>query len=126
MSNTQTPKRPSLSKKPATKKAVAERQRMLDEARRDIKIDGVIYTVDPANITGLIERRVIREIDQTVIQFTETLDNKAGAYALGVFMWISRLCAGDDVELDEVLGGMGYGSDIEIVDAADAEQTPKA
>lgn len=112
-------KKAAVRRAPSTARAKAEKRQAQDDARHAIKIDGRVYTVDPAGITGLIEKKIMRELQLPLLAWLGTFDpERPSVYFLGCFMWISRLSEGDDAELDDVLAEVGYGSDVEVVEAA--------
>ena len=116
-----TTKRPSLTPRPATKKAVAAKKQQMDDATVSLRIDDVVYTVNPYDITGSMERTIFQATGMTVIQITELMDGHPGIYPLGCFMWVAEVAAGKDVPLDDVLDSIGYGSDVEVVTREEAE-----
>lgn len=124
MSNT---RQPAVKRAPATQRSKAAKKKAQDDLRKSIRIDGVVYTVDPLGITGSRERVVMAEIGKTVVQFIDELDTSPGVYTLGVFMWIAQLseaAKGSEPKLDDVLDSISYGSDVEVV--TEAAKPPEA
>lgn len=112
MSNAQ---RPNLARK-STPKTEKARKEALDEDF-SIRIDGTVYTIVPADLTGLLEMKVRRDTGMTVAEIVTKLQDSPGLDLLGAFMYSCELAAGRDADYEGILGSISYASDIEVVDS---------
>ena len=122
MSNT---KRPSLDRK-VTPKSEANRRNKHDEQRVSIRVDGVVYTVSPSDLTGRDEARIRRETGHSLSHLVDTLHTDPGVDVLGAFMWVALLQAGEDADYGEVLDSISYASEVETAKPEDGEPHPEA
>lgn len=121
---TQAPERPSLARKhtPRTEKA---RQEAVEEVHA-LRIDGEVYALRMADLTGLHELRLRRETGMSVEEVMSTLGSKPGLDVLGIFMWLCDLTAGGSSDLEQWLGSVSWASGIELVDSEEAPPAPEA
>lgn len=115
--------RPSIQRK-HTRSTKAKQDAELDETFA-IRVDGEVYKITPADLTGAQEFRIRQATGMSVTQVITNLQAAPGVDMLGVFMWIARTTAGEKVELMEVLESISYASDLDIVEDAEPD-SPEA
>lgn len=111
--------RPPLERK-HTRSTTAKKDAELDETFA-IRVDGQVYKITPADLTGAQEFRIRQATGMSVAQVITNLQASPGVDMLGVFMWIARTTAGERVELMDVLESISYASDLDIVEDAEPD-----
>lgn len=120
MSNTP---RPKLNKQAS--KAEKDRQAALDESM-DVRIDGTVYSIVLADITGLVEMRIRRETGFSVMELiTKMQGDSMGMDVLGCFMYACEVAAGRDANLEAILASVSWASEVDVVESAEAEPVPQ-
>ena len=109
MSNAQ---RPGIARK-ETRKTKESRQAALDQGVK-ITLGDDAYEVRIGDVTPMIERRFRRTYGVPVLGLIDELSDAPGLDSIGALMWLSRLIAGDDVDLDDFLVSYADLDDIEI------------
>lgn len=113
-------KQPSDRRPPARKTTASsdKRRKAILDQDYTLRIDGVDYTIVPADFTGRVEAQIRRETGMSVLGIIEALEGEqTGIDLLGYFMWAVRLGRGDVVTLDEVLDSISFASEVETVKA---------
>lgn len=118
MTTTAQPKANTRPRPPQDFRKKAETDKILDQTV-EIAIDGAVYKLTPADLTGLQEMRIRRETGMSVIEIIQGLQEHPGIDYLGMFMWACRLSAGEeDATLEASLKGISYGSEVVIKEDA--------
>lgn len=120
MSNT---KRPTTARKVTTKDEAARRAALNDAIA--VRIDDVVYTLTPADLTGLHEMKIRKATGMTVGEIMEGMESSPGLDVLGFFMFACELGAGRDADLEGILGSISYASGIDLVEDAEPEPAPQ-
>lgn len=125
MSNT---KRPSTAPKHTSGPRGTDktRKKKHDDRRISVKVDDDVYTVSPADLTGLDEARIRATTGLSLNKLIDQLHDDPGLDSLGGFMWVARMQAGDDVSYEDVLASISYASGIEFADTPEADPDPEA
>lgn len=121
MSNTQ---RPALAKK-HTNSSEAKRKKELDQSF-GIRIDGEDYTLTPADLSGVQEMRIRRETGYSVTTLIQELEKAPGVDLIGIFMWVCNLSQGKAADLNEILEGISYASDVDVIGDVEPDPFPEA
>jgi hypothetical protein len=103
---------PQRTRTPKDEKA---REAALDESFT-IRIDDEVYTIDPADITGLLEMKVRRETGMSVTEIISKMQSAPGIDLIGCFMYACEVAAGREADLEKILGSVSMDSDFEVVD----------
>lgn len=125
------------AKKPQDRRPPARRETATTAKRRNqvldeeftLRIDGVDYTIVPADFSGRLERKVRAETGMSVLGIINALDGgQTGIDLLGMFMWAVRIGRGEEVELDDILDSISYASEVEVVGEGDkrGDDSPEA
>lgn len=104
--------RPSVARK-ETRKTKESRQAALDQGVR-VTLGDDVYEVRLGEVTPMVERRFRRAYGVPVMGLIDELAEAPGLDSIGALMWLARLAAGDDVELDDFLVSYADLEDIEI------------
>lgn len=112
---------PTRPRAPQDFRKKAEQDEALDETI-ELSVDGVVHKITPADLTGLQEMHIRQVTGKSFIEIQQALEKHPGLDYLGMFMWVCRYAAGEDVALEDVLGGISYASDVVFKD--DAEPNP--
>lgn len=117
--------RPSTARK-ITPKVEADRKAALEQSE-SIRIDGVTYTIRPADITGVLEREFRRQTGMSVRGMMEQLFLDPGLDSFAGFLFLAKTMAGGDTTFDAELGRLDYSSVFDVVDVeAEPDSVPEA
>lgn len=114
MSNTPA-KRPSTARTRTPKDEVAREQK-LDESF-SVSVDGEVYTLVMADMTGLAEMKIRRETGMAVAEIISRMESSPGIDLVGCFMFACEIASGKKADLEQILGSISWASPVDIVDA---------
>jgi len=103
--------RPSTARK-VTPKTEAKRVEELD-ASISIRVDGTVYTVHPADITGLIEHKFRRQTEFPVMGLLSELSENSGIDSIAAFVFLAKLQAGIESTFLGELEAIDYRTSVE-------------
>lgn len=107
MTSTSTPaKRPTTTRK-RTRTSEQKRDEQLDTGLA-LTIDGEKYQARLGDVTPAIARRLRRETGMSFMRLINEFGEDPDVDLLCAFVWVARLIRGDDVELEDVEGSIGY------------------
>lgn len=112
MSNAQ---RPSLAKK-HTPKSEKAREDALNE-NFSLRVDDEVYTIVPADITGLAEMKIRRETGMSVMEIINKMQTAPGMDLIGCFMYACEISRGREADLEKILGSVSLASEFDVVDS---------
>lgn len=112
-----TESRPSLQRK-HTRSTEAKREALMDETFA-IRVNDEVYSITPADLTGLVEFRIRRETGMSVEGIVTALSAEPGVDYLGMFMWACKVAAGEDVSLESVLASVSWAAEVDVIDNAE-------
>lgn len=123
MSNTPK-KRPSGARKntPSTEKA---RHAANDAEAFSIRVDGEIFTLNPADVTGLHEMRIRAGSGYSVTNLIQAFGTAPGADLVGIFMWAARMVRGEEADLEQILSEITYDSELEFIEGVEGLEAAK-
>ena len=87
------------------------------------KIDGVNYVVERDQLTPLIELELFQQSQLTFAEAMHALQRSGGApvpFAMACLIFLARRARGEQVTYLEILGGLSYEMDLEIIDETEA------
>jgi len=112
--------RPSLDRK-TTRTTKAKTQSALDAEAIAIKIDGRLYSLNPADVTGSQDRKLRQATGQTIAMIIGELESAPGLDTIATFMFACRYLAGEEnLDFDQLLDEITYDTEAEIINGPDA------
>lgn len=121
------PIQPQDHQRPAkqAQRAKARRQKELDDGALCLKIDGQEYSINRADITGVVEYEIRQKLGMSVTEIAMKLQTAPGMDLIGMFMWAVRYVNGErGLDFMEVLAEVSMDIDVEFVKGPSA--APKA
>jgi type IV secretory pathway VirB3-like protein len=106
-------------------RAKARRQKELDDGTLSLRIDGQTYSLNRADVTGVVEYEIRGKLGMSVTEIAMKLQTSPGMDLIGMFMWAVRYINGErDLDFMEVLAEVSMDIDVEFV--TNPEPAPKA
>lgn len=123
---TTTPARPALGGQHTRK--TEDRRTAALETGISITLGGETFTVRKGDISPAIARRFRREVGCSTNALFDEFGEDPDVDTFAAFVWLARLCAGDEITLDAVPVDYGLldddGFDVKIVDGEGNEVDP--
>ena len=107
-------------------RAKARRQKEIDDGAICLKIDDREYTLNQADITGVVEFEIRAKLGMSLTELCMRLESAPGMDYIGMFMWACRYVNGErELDFMDVLAEVSMDVDVEIVQKP-KEPAPKA
>ena len=121
------PIQPQDHQRPAkqSERARTRRQKELDKGTLCLRIDGREYTMNRADITGVVEYEIRGKLGMSMTELCMKMQTAPGMDLIGMFMWACRYIDGErDLDFMDVLAEVSMDIDAEIVSGP--VEAPKA